>query len=97
MSGLCIIYSAYTLEESLIVCETLRKQNNIAESEVNKAMKNALRVIQATGKISSVKQVDSVFRDSLANTAKSMVEVLVNDKDWSYKSNSHITKISKRD
>ena len=44
-------------------------------------MKNALRVIQATGKISSVKQVDSVFRDSLANTAKSMVEVLVNDKD----------------
>lgn len=60
---------------------TMKQQNNIAESEVNKAMKNALRVIQATGKISSVKQVDSVFRDSLANTAKSMVEVLVNDKD----------------
>ena len=67
----------------VIFNETLRKQNNIAKSEVNKAMKNALRVIQATGKISSVKQVDSVFRDSLANTAKSMVDVLVNDKDWS--------------
>ena len=52
-----------------MVCETLRKQNNIAKSEVNKAKKNALRVIQATGKISSVNQVDSVFRDSLANTA----------------------------
>ena len=47
-------------------------------------MKNALRVIQAAGKLSSVKQVDSVFRDSLTNTAKSMVEVLVNDQDWSY-------------
>ena len=59
-----IIYSAYTLKKSLMVCETFRKQNNIAKSEVNKAKKNALRVIQATGKISSVNQVDSVFRDS---------------------------------
>ena len=39
--------------------ETLRKENNVAKSEVNKAMKNALRVIQAAGKLSSVKQVDS--------------------------------------
>lgn len=62
----------------------MRKQNNVAKGEVNKAMKNALRVIQAAGKLSSVKQVDSVFRDSLTNTAKSMVEVLVNDQDWSY-------------
>ena len=78
--------SAYTLKfrvRMVVFDETLTKQNNIAKSEVNKAMKNALRVIQATGKISSVKQVDSVFRDSLANTAKSMVDVLVNDKDWS--------------
>ena len=41
------------------IVETLRKQNNVAKSEVNKAMKNALRVIQAAGKLSSVKQVDS--------------------------------------